>query len=988
MKRRLLLSVWLLLLLFGVSLLSCDKQLPSQPVRDNPLDVENPGSGGDPYELSATIGGGGITLSWNQITEPRPDGYNIYRSLDEVTYALYQEVARVGEYTDTLIQNGHRYDYYVIARGARGEEGDASNVVGVSIDTDPMLLIESDTTDFTPTRDVELTLLAFGATEMRFASDLDFADGFWEPYSSSKSWQLDIGPGTKQVYAQVRYDNESLSTIVTDTIEPASLNASVAINNGADTTSFRSVTLIISAIGATEMWIENVVSEPPASSTGSGDGDKDGYLRLSPTDGSDQTDTILESRSDPLERKGVQQSQSNWRTNGNGTKSVAETSSEQPELLPEDPIGNEIDDADEWLPFSETIDWELTTGAGTKTVRVHLRNDFEIEEETIDDIEPVTMNPSVQIANGAEDTPTRFVSLELSAFGAIDMQIANDESPVGEDWDSFTETVNWQLTTGSGTKTVFVRLRNDFLIEAIASGTIQPAPLNPTVVIANGAQETATRNVTLDISANGAIEMQIANESPPGGDSWGLYTTEVNWQLATGTGTKTVYARVRSDFLIDELASDEIEPATLAPSLTILPDDSSFINHHDIQLSMPGVGATLMKASNSSDSSGISWQTYAETIDWELSANDGAKQVFAWFSNDFFSAGPASDQINIDTQVEIEAFDWFSIAGDTLDTGDEITFTLSMEDDAFGAESGGTAIVTVNGWDIIYLTDNNTGNYNLDYDIDDPPVQEATVTASFIDRAGNESTPVSSEHTLTRLVLEYLTRTIDDEAEYYINSGSENDTFAVHFSPEGPCYITRAEEMFFSDGNIEIFVWDYSTDAENMFPDGIAPLRGTSPVSPLGNVLFGPLGRPVVGNQEWETLFDGNDIPGGILIADGSDFMVGFVKVQPDILPLPLTDDIRERGTSYTWFGGPWMQSYDETWGGYNSSSPVIELMLRVRVSYLSNSRPRDEITTSILQNSRYKQVIMPIASHAGDGIKEVIGDTTGASHISRRENR
>jgi Secretion system C-terminal sorting domain len=178
----------------------------------------------------------------------------------------------------------------------------------------------------------------------------------------------------------------------------------------------------------------------------------------------------------------------------------------------------------------------------------------------------------------------------------------------------------------------------------------------------------------------------------------------------------------------------------------------------------------------------------------------------------------------------------------------------------------------------------------------------------------------------------WLTRTLDYAADYYLGSGATGDTFAVHYSPGFPVEINMAEVQFFDGGLIEVFVWDYSADAEALYPDGIAPPRGTSAVSPLGDILYGPVLFNAEGTQEWETIFG----PTIVDIPSGDDFMVGFVKTAGE-QPHPLADDISARGTSYTWFCGPWTVG---DWGGYNTADPVTDVMMRVDVTYTGSVPP------------------------------------------------
>ncbi|MCB2211742.1 T9SS type A sorting domain-containing protein [bacterium] len=187
-----------------------------------------------------------------------------------------------------------------------------------------------------------------------------------------------------------------------------------------------------------------------------------------------------------------------------------------------------------------------------------------------------------------------------------------------------------------------------------------------------------------------------------------------------------------------------------------------------------------------------------------------------------------------------------------------------------------------------------------------------------------------------------LWRMSDLEADYYLSSGAQGDTFAVHYHPATACSILYADALFYSSGNIDVYIWDYSADAEAMYPNGNAPLRGTSPVSPLGDILAGPINIDVGGTGTWEPLFDQSDLPGGgIWNPDADDFMVGFVKTQNDGLPQPYADDISSRGTTFTWFGGPWMSDLDYPWGAYGSTAPIVDIMQRVGVNYIGVEPPQ-----------------------------------------------
>ncbi|MDP8287743.1 MAG: formylglycine-generating enzyme family protein, partial [Candidatus Electryonea clarkiae] len=108
-------------------------------------------------------------------------------------------------------------------------------------------------------------------------------------------------------------------------------------------------------------------------------------------------------------------------------------------------------------------------------------------------------------------------------------------------------------------------------------------------------------------------------------------------------------------------------------------------------------------------------------------------------------------QLKLDRSVEIDTFYWITDGGDTLLPGDQITFALMFVDDAFGTETGGIGIITVQGWETIELTGEGDGCYMAEITVqtNHPQVRNSSVTASFTDRAGNRPTIATAQGTIT-----------------------------------------------------------------------------------------------------------------------------------------------------------------------------------------------------------------------------------------------
>ncbi len=114
----------------------------------------------------------------------------------------------------------------------------------------------NDGAPMTASRSVMLVVWASGAEEMCFSNYGDIWTP-WEPYTTTKEWGLGGGPGLKTVYYKARNSTAESSTYasITYTLPPTGL--SITINGGAAETLNLTVTLTLSATGATHMCFSN-----------------------------------------------------------------------------------------------------------------------------------------------------------------------------------------------------------------------------------------------------------------------------------------------------------------------------------------------------------------------------------------------------------------------------------------------------------------------------------------------------------------------------------------------------------------------------------------------------------------------------------------------------------------------------------------------------------------------------------------------------------
>ncbi len=183
-----------------------------------------------------------------------------------------------------------------------------------------------------------------------------------------------------------------------------------------------------------------------------------------------------------------------------------------------------------------------------------------------------------------------------------------------------------------------------------------------------------------------------------------------------------------------------------------------------------------------------------------------------------------------------------------------------------------------------------------------------------------------------------------NEADYYLGSGAEDDTFFVVFEPGLSCSVLYAEVQWLYPGQYLGFGALYSEEAAAVFPLGQAPPRGTTDISPIGEIFSGWTVDSCAATQEWELFNFGEPFYVGDSATHVPEmFGLGFVK--PDEDPKLLADHVNEFGSvdyTYSWFGGPWMPNngYEHVWGAYSSdfSGIVIEYMIRVWVDYQSGT--------------------------------------------------
>lgn|GEM_PF-4233773 len=407
-----------------------------------------------------------------------------------------------------------------------------------------------------------------------------------------------------------------------------------------------------------------------------------------------------------------------------------------------------------WRTYQPEVPYILTTGNGEKSVYCRLRNDFGMTSNVVNAfIYTLEMSPSMILDNGAEYSSDRNVRVNIAATGKINqMLISNFADFHDAEWEIFRSDFSFVLSSGPGEKPVYLKIQNDFeIISEIITASLLPLPINPSITINDGANLTALRDIDLLLDASGDIDsMQLSFEEEFTNEEWVQYSVQKKIRLPEGKETNNVYCRFINDFLvISTTVVDSIQPASLSPSI-IINNGDEFTRLNRLNLTLLCDNAIEMNWSSSDTFDPNGWIPYQRALGIEIDDVDRNWQIQIIFRHEFFSTIPVTDQIIYDTIAEINQFSWSAEREGVLFQNDEIVFTLTMNQDQIGIETGGRAEVTIgNEIEGVELEETEPGNYSGSYEIPEGIlIEEENVNVNFIDRAGNIADAVA-EDTIT-----------------------------------------------------------------------------------------------------------------------------------------------------------------------------------------------------------------------------------------------
>jgi hypothetical protein len=218
-----------------------------------------------------------------------------------------------------------------------------------------------------------------------------------------------------------------------------------------------------------------------------------------------------------------------------------------------------------WLPYSTAPKFTLSAGSGTKIVYFKTMNIFGgsgVANDTISALAPAAT--SFKINAGAASTANGLVTLNNAATNLPTQYMASENSDFsGTTWQTYSVAPKFSLSGGAGTKTVYFKVRNSFLVESnVMTDAIVANGFPPVVTsfkINAGAASTTNGLVTLNNTGTNSPMYYMASENPNfAGASWLPYSTVPKFTLSAGGGTKTVYFKTQNIFGESSVVSDTI----------------------------------------------------------------------------------------------------------------------------------------------------------------------------------------------------------------------------------------------------------------------------------------------------------------------------------------------------------------------------------------------------------------------------------------------
>ncbi len=505
--------------------------------------------------------------------------------------------------------------------------------------------------------------------EFQASEDSGFSGAAWTPYDTAPAFELTPGNGVKTVYFRTRNASGESDT-VSDSIELAQPPAveAFSINGGDATTAAFTVVLDNACTHAPSEYIASesptfagatwqAYDTAPAFTLSSGNGPKTVYFRVRNAYGEsgDVSDAITVSAPLPeILSLGINMGAA---TTPSREVTLDTTCTGSPtEMIASE---NASFAGAAWDAYDAAAAFQLSSGNESKTVYVKVRNNAGESSVANDSIvldvpPPAPVLSSMIINDGAATTAGRGVTLDNVCTGAPTEYMASEDAGfAGAAWSSYDSAPGFELSAGNGVKQVYFKARNAGGESNVVSDTIQLAAPRPLVLmfrINDGASDTESRDVVLNLSCSGSPTHMMASEDGSfSGAIWQPYFDASPFTLSAVEGLKTVYVKVKTENADSDPASDSIEYAVPRPPevLSILINDGDDETNDPIVLVRTQCSGKPTECQLSEDPSfaGASWRTYIPAMTFTLSPGNEEKMVYFRGRNPMGETAIVSDSI-------------------------------------------------------------------------------------------------------------------------------------------------------------------------------------------------------------------------------------------------------------------------------------------------------------------------------------------------------
>lgn len=536
---------------------------------------------------------------------------------------------------------------------------------------------------YTKLPQVNLQLLATGASEMLVSNNADFSGANWEPYRQIKSnWGVGIDDGKKNVYVKFRdrAGNESdvySDDIMMDNSPPVAKKIRISHPNAVYDSLLKAtiisddakvVDLDIEAEGASYMMISNLSTFYEAKWElyqeekldwelgGKNDGERLVYVKFRDKAGNISAPIFDRASVDTQPPVDVQVLIDKGKEFSIDPKAMVDLevfARGADEMM----ISNNPNfQGSKWEPYNVHRKWQLEDKDGLRSVYVKFRDKAGNESEVATDfvsLDRTAPTGTIEINRGIAVTNNidKIVQLRLRAKDEEKdpplMQISNDEAFRNVRWRGYTEdNIYWQLSGNDGNKVVFVRYKDEAgNISPIYADSIlldRKPPQEGKITINEGKKlvNNANAKVELTLFATKAAEMMVSNDFFFKGAKWEPYVELKEWTLTGPDGLKTVYAKFKDNIgNISKVAYAKVGVDRQAPreGRIIINNKEKYCTNIDkyVNLQLSVKDAKEMIISNSENFEDAEWQPYNFFYqNWVLDGDDGEKKVWVKFRDE------------------------------------------------------------------------------------------------------------------------------------------------------------------------------------------------------------------------------------------------------------------------------------------------------------------------------------------------------------------